>query len=470
MRPVIVNESITGCFYFVLKIKIMHIFVEREENKMITTRSKKFVTYVVPTVLGQVSFLLFTIIDGIFVGQGVGTNALGAVNIVMPFVMIVNAVFMLTSIGGVTISAVRFGRGDIEGANQAFMNAMFFNTVFAVILSAIGIFFKAPICTLFGATDTFHEMSMEYLLWYSIFIIPSSFSALLQNYCRNDGSPMLVSIATLVSTACNIFLDWLLIFPIHWGLKGAAVATGISQCIALLIVLSHFIQKKGNLRFKRVKLQGQLLKKIIIRGMPECIAQFSTPVTTILMNRVLAERIGDTAVNVYSIISYVASFSMGIFFGTSEGLQPLFGQSYGAKNGKDLKYYFRSGMLVNVIGGTFINLLLLIAAKPICSLFGATEETLNFALTAMPQYAWGFILFSMNVMISAYLYSTKRSVQAAAINFLRSFIVNSVMILTLPLLFGNDIIWSSFGIYEGIVLVVAVILLKNSEKKGIVYQ
>lgn len=436
---------------------------------MNTMRSKNFVKYVVPTVLSQVSFLLFTVIDGIFVGRGVGTNALGAVNIVMPFVMIVSAVFMLTSIGGVTISAVRFGRGDIKGANQAFMNAAFFNTVFAVLLSAAGIFFKAPICTLFGATDTFHEMSMEYLFWYSIFIIPSSFSSLLQNYCRNDGSPLLVSIAMLISTACNIFLDWLLIFPVGWGLKGAAIATGVSQTIALLIVLSHFIQKKGDLRFERVKLQVQLFKKIIIRGMPECIAQFSTPITTILMNRVLAERLGDTAVNSYSIICYVASFSMGIFYGTSEGLQPLFGQSYGAKNEKDLKYYFRRGMLVNVVGGTFINLLLLFIAKPICSLFGAAEETLNFTLTAMPQYAWGFIIFSMNVMISAYLYSTKRSVQAAVINFLRSFLVNSVMILLLPILFGNGIIWSSFGIYEVIVLVIAVVLLKRSEKNGIAY-
>lgn len=187
------------------------------------------------------------------------------------------------------------------------------------------------------------------------------------------------------------------------------------------------------------------------------------------MNRVLAERLGDTSVNVYSIISYVASFSMGIFYGTSEGLQPLFGQSYGAKNEKDLKYYFRKGMLVNVIGGIFINFLLLFVAKPICSLFGATDKTLNFALTAMPQYAWGFVIFSMNVMILAYLYSTKRSAQAAIINFLRSFLVNSVLILLLPVLFGNDVIWLSFGIYELVVLVIAVILLKRSEKNGIVY-
>lgn len=123
-----------------------------------------------------------------------------------------------------------------------------------------------------------------------------------------------------------------------------------------------------------------------------------------------------------------------IFFGASEGLQPLLGQSYGAKNEKDLKYYFRNGMLVNVIGGTFINILLLFIAKPICALFGTTAETLELTLNAMPQYAWSFVIFSMNVMISFCLYSTKRSTQAIVINFLRSFVANFLLILVLPML------------------------------------
>lgn len=302
--------------------------------------AKNVFQYVVPTMLSNVCFFLFTVVDGIFVGNGIGTNGLGAVNIVLPFTMIVAALFMLASIGGVTVFAIRLGRGDETGANQVFMHAMLAVGAIAVLLSAAGVFFPDAICSLLGANETFHRLSREYLFWYSLFIIPSGLSMCLQHFCRNDGSPGLVSLAVLVSTACNILGDWLLIFPLHMETASAAIATGVSQTVLLLIMLTHFIRKKGILRFHKPKLEGKLLRKIALRGLPEGIGQLATPVTTLCMNLVLVSKIGDIGVNAFSVISYVASFTIAIFFGTSEGLQPLFGQSYGARNEKDLKFYF----------------------------------------------------------------------------------------------------------------------------------
>ncbi len=432
--------------------------------------NKNIVKYVVPTMLSSVCFFLFTIVDGVFIGHGVGTNGLGAINLVMPFVMVVNAVFMLTTIGGVTIAAIRLGRGDKNGANQAFMHSVLGSVAAALILCVAGVFFADPICTLLGASGTFHEMAAEYLFWYSLFIIPSALNTVLMGFCRNDGSPVLVSVATIISTACNIFGDWLLIFPIPMGLKGAAAATGVSQVVSLFIVLTHFVMRKGDLYFHMPKFDGALFKKIAVRGLPESISQLATPVMTLCMNMVLVQHIGDIGVNAFSIISYVASFSIAVFLGSSEGLQPLFGQSYGAKQEKELKGYFHAGLLINFIGSLFINVLLLFAGKWICALFGADQDTLEFAVKAMPMFAWGFVVMSLNVMISAYLYSTKRSKQAVIINVLRSLVVNSIVILLLPAMFGGSIIWFTFGIYEGLVLVVSVVLLRNSEKNGIVYQ
>lgn len=437
---------------------------------MYNIRRNNLIKYVVPTVLSSICFFLFIIIDGIFVGHGIGTNALGAVNLVLPFTMAANAFFMLTTIGGITIVAIRLGRGDKEGANQAFMQASFMTVIIAVAICVLGIFLYDPICTLLGATGTFHQMAAEYMFWYSIFIIPSGLSIMLQGFCRNDGAPILVSVAVIISTACNIFGDWLLIFVIPMGLKGAAIATGISQTVGFLIILSHFVWEKGDLRFQLPKIQGKLIKKIVIRGLPESIAQFATPVTTLCINLVLVQRIGDIGVNAFSIISYVASFTFAIFLGTGEGLQPLFGQSYGAKRDGDLKYYFHTGLLINFIGSVIINILLLFVGGSICALFGADEATLQFTIKSMPLYSWGFIVMSFNVMISSYLYSTKRSKQAIIVNVLRSFTVNALVILTLPAIFGGGIVWYAFGIYEAIVLVAAVILLKSSERNGIVYR
>lgn len=344
---------------------------------MSNTRSKNLIKYVVPTMLSSICFFLFTIVDGIFIGHGVGTNGLGAVNLVLPFVMIVNAVFMLTAIGGVTIVAIRFGRGDKNGANQAFMHAVTGSGIAAAVLCIAGTVFAGPICTLLGANGTFHQMAAEYLFWYAIFIIPSGLCTVLLGFCRNDGSPALVSVATIIGTAFNIFGDWLLIFPISMGMKGAAIATGVSQTLSLLIVLTHFIRRKGSLRFRFTKLQGALFRKIIVRGLPESISQLATPVMTFCMNMVLIQYIGDIGVNAFSIISYMASFSMAVFFGTSEGLQPLFGQSYGARQEADLKYYFRAGLRINLIGSLVINLILLFAGNSICMLFGATGRRCN---------------------------------------------------------------------------------------------
>lgn len=434
------------------------------------SRTKNLIRYVAPTILSSCCFFLFTIIDGIFVGHGVGTDALGAVNLVMPFVMVVNALLMMTTVGGVTVAAIRLGRNDSEGACDAFMHSALGTLAITVILSAAGTFLAGPLSRMLGAGDTFYAMVKDYIFWYSLFIIPSGFSTNLQGFCRNDGSPVLVSAAVIAGTAFNIFGDWLLVFPLGMGLKGAAIATGISQTLTLLIVLSHFIRKKGALRVKRFRPNGAMYRKIIVRGLPEAVAQFSTPVSTFCMNTILISQIGDIAVNAFSIIAYVASFSVAVFYGTAQGLQPLFGNCYGAKQEKDLKFYFRAGMLISLCGSVLITVLLYFVGGGICSLFGADEKTLQFTVAHMPQYAWGFIIMALNTIVSSYFYSTKRSRQAIVINVLRSFILNSLVIVLVPFLFGAQTVWYTFGIYESLVFLVGIILLKFSERHGAVYR
>ena len=434
---------------------------------MLSLRTKNIIRYVVPTILSGVCFFLFTVVDAIFVGRGIGTNALGAMNLIGPFVMIVGAVNMLINIGGVTIFAVRKGKGDIAGANKVFSHGMILMLCISTALSFIGMFFADGICTMLGAGETFHHLAVDYLFWYSLFIIPSALSTGLQNYCRNDGAPGLVGMVVIITTICNIFGDWLLIYPVAWGTKGAAIATGISQTIGLFILLTHFIRKQGNLRFVKTKPESSLFKEIMIHGLPEGISQLATPVMTFCMNMVLIENIGDLGVNAFSVITYIASFSMAAFFGASEGLQPLFGQSYGAGNEKDLKYYFKAGLNISFWGSAAVTIVSVLLSREICVLFGADAVTQEYVLKVLPQFAVGFIAMALNVMISSYLYSTERSSLASSISVLRSVVVNVAIILILPRIFGEGVIWFSLLIYEVIVLIIAVILLKHSERNGI---
>lgn len=434
---------------------------------MKNARGKLLSKYVLPTVLGSVCFFLFTIVDGIFIGRGVGIEGTGAVNLTMPFVIVVNALFQLTTIGGVTVIAIRKGRGDDAGANRAFMHSLTFALVVAAILCLSGVCVTGPLCKLMGATETYYGMSTEYLFWYSVFIVPSGLSAALQGFCRNDGSPVLVSIANVVGAALNIALDYAFIFPLRAGLKGAAIATGVSQTAVFLILTTHFLFRRGRLRLTGFTPDFRLYGKIALRGLPECISQCATAVTTLWLNQVLTARLGDVAVNAFGVISYVASFSMGIFFGVSEGLQPLFGNSYGARDGKSLKFYFRAGLIINFLGALAVNGLLLAIGGKICGLFGATGEALAYTVRVLPFYAWGFIVTALNTIVSAYLFSTKRTAQALVVNVLRSFVVNTFVILLFPQLFGDGVIWHTFGISESIVLLAAILLLAYSERRGI---
>lgn len=437
---------------------------------MQSSRAKNVIRFMLPTMLSNVCFFLFTIVDGVFVGNGVGTNGLGAVNIAMPFTMVTGALFMMINIGSATMVAVRMGRNDTEGANKVFRNGMILLAGVAAVLCALGVLCTDTICRLLGANETFHEMAADYLFWYSVFIIPSGLSMGLQAFARNDNAPGLVGITVIISTALNIFGDWLLIFPIPLGTAGAAIATGISQTVGLFIMLTHFVRKKGILRFGKTAIDGKLWKDIVLHGLPEGIGQLATPIMTLCMNLVLVSKIGDIGVNAFSVISYVASFSVAVFFGTSEGLQPLFGQSYGARNETDMKFYFRVGIWVNFLGSIVVTGLILLWSRQICMLFGADAETLEYTLQAMPKFVWGFVMMAFNVMISAYLYSTERSVYATALNFLRSIVVSVLVIMILPEIFGADIVWFTFGIYEAVVLVFAILLLKHSERQGIIFK
>lgn len=430
-------------------------------------KAKLLIKNVGPAMISNVAFFLFTIVDGIFVGHGVGTDALGAVNIVMPFVMLLGALTMLTVIGGITVAAIRLGRGDTEGANQAFMHSFVATTVVTGTIGLLGILLTGPIARLLGATDVFYDYVKEYLFWYCLFTVPNGLMMFSNGFCRNEGATILVSAVGVISTIINIFLDWLFVFPLQMGLKGAAIATGISQTIGMILVITHFFRKNSVLKFKNFRFDRKLLMKIFGRGTPEAVNQFSTPVATLCTNRMLISMLGETAVNAYSIICYVASFSVAIFWATAVGLQPLFGQSYGNKDEKALKYYLKSGVLINFTGSLLITVLLFFVGQPVCALFGADEQTLDSVLKYMPMYSWGFVFMSLNSVISGYLYSTKRTESALALNIARSFVFNTAVILLVPMVFGGNSIWFTMGIYEVCSLILAVILLKHSERNGI---
>ena len=435
---------------------------------MMKDQTRKLIRYTLPSILSMMSIFLFGIVDGIFVGHGVGINAVGAVNISFPFVMFFMALTMLTTIGALTITAIRIGRKDFEGANQVFSLAIVLNIAIGAVLCILGTIFTGPLARMLGATDTFYPLVKEYLFWYSIFIIPCCLNNAFLGFARNDGVPELVSILTIGSSVFNIIGDYVLIFPLQMGLKGASIATGLAQTLSLLCVYCHFLFKRGKLRLGRLHIDPHLVFNMFRRGMPECVAQFGTPVTMVLTNVMLAKYLGDDALNAYSLLMYIATLGASIFIGSSQGLQPLFGNSYGEGNESDLRYYLRAGILISVGGGMIVNFCLLFSGPAVSLLFNSNDAAQALFAQHMPKYLVSILLEAVTVTISAFLYSTTRSRAALTIHVLRAFVVDTIVILSIPYVLGPQNLWFAPLIIETIIMTTAIVLLKYNIRNGLI--
>lgn len=430
------------------------------------TKTKSLFAYIFPALGGLFVTYLYNVVDGIFVGQGVGSAALGAVNIGVPFITFVVAIAAMFPMGGATVVAIRIGRGDKDGANHAFMTAFSLTVLISILLMAVGMAFSQQIVDLSGAeklSEEMRKMSADYLFYYSAFSIPMLLSTCLSVFVRNDGSPALSFVGMCVGAAANIFLDWLFIFPLNMGVIGAAIASGLGQFFSVLVLLSHFVRKKGKLRIKPFKIDFSLMKKICKRGVPEAVTQLATPVTALCYNIMLANLIGDIGVSTFSVLSFIYSLANAILSGVAQGLQPLWGQCYGKQDTAEMNWYFRCGIIINSILSILIYGALFAFDKPVIRIFNQDSELVQTASTALPLFILSFIPMALNLIYTAFMFSTKRTAQANTIAICRGIVIKAIAIFLIPVLFGDNAIWIAPFCAEIFTLIVAVILTKATK-------
>ena len=187
------------------------------------------------------------------------------------------------------------------------------------------------------------------------------------------------------------------------------------------------------------------------------------------MNRVLIG-IGDAYVNAFSVIGYAGSLFASLMYGLSGGLQPLYGQSYGAKDEKSLRYYLRNGLTMSIIGGIGLFALTFLIGKPICIIFGADAAAVEIVAQSLPKYCLNYVFAASSAVIASYLFSTKRTPYAVLLNVCRSMVLNFLCINILPLVFGEGFVWYTVAVAEAICLIIALVLWKISERQGIIYK
>ena len=420
--------------------------------------------YIFPAMGGLFVTYLYNVVDGIFVGHGVGSAALGAVNIGVPFITFAVAIAAMFPMGGGTVVAIRMGREDKEGANHAFMTAFLLTLLASLLLTLIGMAFSRQIVDLSGGrtlSHTMRDMAADYLFYYCAFSVPMLMSTCLSVFVRNDGSPALSFAGMCVGAGANIFLDWLFIFPMKMGVVGAAIASGLGQVFSVAVLLSHFVRKRGSLRVRRFPVSGALIGQICKRGVPEAASQLTTPVTALCYNLMLARLVGDIGVSTFSVLSFIYSLVNAILSGTAQGLQPLWGLCYGERDTDGMNLYFRWGIRINTILSAVIYGLLFLFAEPVIQIFNRDPELVQNASAALSLFGLSFIPMALNLIYTAFLYSTKRTLQADAISLSRGVVLKAAAIFCMPVLFGIDVIWLAPFAAELLTLVLALVLSRD---------
>lgn len=415
---------------------------------------KTLCRYLFPAVGGLFATYLYNVVDGIFVGQGVGAQALGAVNVAVPFITFTVALAAMFPMGGATVTAIRMGRGDEEGANRAFLTSLALTVLVSVLLMAVGMAFSRQIVDLSGGAQLSGEMrrmAADYLFYYTAFSVPMLLSTCLSVFVRNDGSPGLSFAGMCVGAAANVFLDWLFIFPLGLGVMGAAVAS-------VLVLLTHFVRRKGSLRLRRFSWDRALVGKICKRGVPEAISQLNTPVTALCYNLVLARLVGDLGVSTFSVLSYLFSLANAILSGVAQGLQPLWGRGYGRRDPEEIRRFLRWGAAINLVLAVLICGALSLWDRPVIQIFSRDAGLVEAASQALPVFSLSFLPMALNLVVTAYLYSTKRTLQADVIAVCRGIAVKAAAIFSIPLLLGSGAIWTAPLAAEVLTLLLALLL------------
>ena len=316
--------------------------------------SGTFIKYIIPSIVAQWVYILYTVVDGIFVARGVGEMALTAVNIITPFTLGMFSVSITMAVGASTIVAIKLGEKDEQGAKEVFSQNILLNVIVSVIVTALVLLNLDSFARFLGAT----ELNMLYVTEYLRGLAPFAFSFILsysfEMLVKTDGFPQIAVWVVTAGSALNIFLDWLLVIVFPFGVYGAAFATGVSNTVVIALYLIHFFGKKGTIKFSRFKWRWGYVGHIFKNGLSSGITDFSSGIIVFFFNRAIVEFLNEDALIAYTIVTYVQCLALYTMVGISQGYQPLIGYCFGAgetgKCRKLLRYelgYFTQALSLN---------------------------------------------------------------------------------------------------------------------------
>ena len=427
---------------------------------------RRLFRFVIPSIIMMIFTSIYGVVDGFFVSNFAGKTEFTAVNLIMPFPMLLAAFGFMMGTGGSALVSMTLGQGKKKEANEMFSMIVKVTVIVGVIISILGILFIEEIALLLGATENLLEPCVTYGRLLLITLTPFMLQNLFQSFLVTAEKPTLGLAVTVIAGVTNMVLDYVLIGVLRWGITGAALATGISQVIGGVIPLIFFLKKNSSeLRIVPSKMDFRALGKACFNGSSEMMTNISLSFISILYNLQLLKYVGENGVAAYGVIMYVNFIFISVFLGYAIGTAPIVGYNFGAKNQPEMKNVYKKSMVFNIVAGIKMCIIAVALSGVLSGIFVGYDQEL-FAMTkrAFAIYSLGFIVTGVNIYGSAFFTAVGDGVLSAILSFLRILFFQAIAVLALPLFFENDGVWMANVTAEVIALIITVWLLAKNKK------
>ena len=427
----------------------------------------KLLRFVAPSIVMMIFTSVYGVVDGLFVSNFVGKTAFAAVNLIFPLLMILGALGFMIGTGGSALVARTLGEGDSGRAQRYFSMLVYVTIGGGIVFSVLGLLFLRPIAVLLGAQGAMLEDCVVYggilLAGQTMFMLQNVF----QSFFIAAEKPRLGLFVTVAAGITNMVLDALFIAVFDWGVAGAAIATGLSQCVGGVLPLIYFLRPNTSLlRLRPAALRLRPILQSCGNGSSELMSNISSSLVGMLYNFQLMRLIGEDGVSAYGVLMYVQFIFVAIFIGYSIGSAPVVSFHYGAQHHSELKNLLRKSALLMAIGGVTLTVLARVLAAPLSRLFVGYDASL-YALTthAFRLFCWSFLLAGFNIFASGFFTALNNGAVSAAISFLRTLVFQAGSVVVLPILLGVDGIWwaiTAAEIFAFIISGVFLVLKRNT--------
>lgn len=420
----------------------------------------EFAKYTSLNVLGMLGLSCYILADTFFVSKGLGTNGLAALNLAIPVYSFIHGSGLMLGMGGGTKYSIFRGQQASEPADRVFTNTVFLAMIFAVCFMLTGFLFAEKLTLLLGAEGEVAAMTQTYLTVILLFSPAFLMNDILTCFVRNDGNPRLSMLAMLGGSLSNILLDYIFIFPFRMGILGAVLATGAAPVIGMLLLSSHWFQKRNGFHFRRSKPQLPIISSCISLGFSSLVTEVASGIVIIIFNAIILSISGTVGVAAYGVIANLALVVTAVFNGIAQGMQPLISRAYGTNDTRRIKQNLRYGIITGLLLSGIIYLTAFLFADPITDIFNneGNAQLQQIATSGIKLYFTATPFIGFNIIISFFFTSMERAVPAQLISIMRGLVLVIPMAFLLSNLAGLTGIWLTVPLTEGLVCGISLIL------------